>query len=181
MGWRGGTNHGKICWFIYLAPAELVFLTVSFGLIPILIVIVLYCIILRRAIKKVNQLRRATSGEEDPKRGLRVFRGGSTADNIYRSNEEKKGKFGWICCSSRFYNTEGEFCNVTSVYSFAENPMINLPTLLQSHSKNPQNGKQSKSYFSQPAVLQSHGSHTLSQVLCLCTVILNRLLICVKI
>jgi hypothetical protein len=59
-----------------LAPAELVLLTTLIGLIPILIVLILYSIILHRAILKINEMKRATSGTQTS--SLRFFRGGST-------------------------------------------------------------------------------------------------------
>ncbi|KAF2904743.1 hypothetical protein ILUMI_01431 [Ignelater luminosus] len=74
MGWHGDTDNGRVCWFIFLAPKELILLTVIIGSIPILTVIVLYSIILYRAIKKIIQLKEADKGTATES-GLRIFRG----------------------------------------------------------------------------------------------------------
>lgn len=107
MGWRGDTNNGQICWFILLAPRELVLLTTLIGLIPIIVVIILYSIILHRAIKKVNELRRATGGGESSTSNLRFFRGGSSTILDQIENEavmplQRTARRGFFaCCCGR--------------------------------------------------------------------------------
>lgn len=59
FGWRGDTNNGRTCWFIRLAPPELVILTTVVGILPLAVIFVLYSIILYHAIQKVIQLRNA--------------------------------------------------------------------------------------------------------------------------
>ncbi|XP_046627841.1 glucose-dependent insulinotropic receptor-like isoform X2 [Neodiprion virginianus] len=76
------TQNGKKCWFILLAPPGLVLLIVTIGLVPVLMIIVLYGIILYHAIKKVLQLRRADKNRTNENGGrdenLRIFRGGES-------------------------------------------------------------------------------------------------------
>lgn len=92
MGWRGDTDNGRICWFIVLAPPNLVLLTTIIGLIPILIVFILYGIILYHAIRKVMQLKKATENSGGAQAGnLRLFRGGQnnpgSVDNLEEHNQ----------------------------------------------------------------------------------------------
>lgn len=78
MGWRGDTNNGKICWFIIIAPPELVILTTSIGVLPLLLIIVLYSIILYYALRKVVQLKKASERQDGfvGEGNLRIFTGG---------------------------------------------------------------------------------------------------------
>lgn len=57
MGWNGDTNNGKICWFIFLAPKELIFLTMQIGVLPLLVIIILYTIILHRALNMITKFQ----------------------------------------------------------------------------------------------------------------------------
>lgn len=78
MGWYGNTDNGRVCWFIFMAPKELILLTVIVGIVPLLVVIVLYSIILYRALNKIIQLTEAGSSKEmspKPDSALRMFRG----------------------------------------------------------------------------------------------------------
>ncbi|KAL9694066.1 hypothetical protein quinque_013351 [Culex quinquefasciatus] len=78
FGWRGDTEGGRICWFIRLAPPPLVILTTVLGIIPVLVVIVLYSIILHKAIRRVAQLKKASREQQGASLAgnLRLFRGG---------------------------------------------------------------------------------------------------------
>ncbi|XP_055678308.1 5-hydroxytryptamine receptor 1A-alpha-like [Lutzomyia longipalpis] len=76
MGWRGDTDNGRVCWFIVLAPPELVLLTTILGLLPILLVVVLYGIILYHALRRVIELKKATQGVQHGE--LRMHVGAST-------------------------------------------------------------------------------------------------------
>ncbi|KAJ9596058.1 hypothetical protein L9F63_012791 [Diploptera punctata] len=99
-GWTGPTNDGKYCWFIKLAPAELVLITGTIGCFPIVAITVLYSIILYYALKKVERLQKAdyeaslkeakqTSGGE-----LRMFRGGrNNADDPQTGKKYSPKKF----------------------------------------------------------------------------------------
>lgn len=80
MGWYGDTDNGRVCWFILMAPKELILLTVLVGIIPLITVIVLYSIILYRALKKIIQLSDTEMGGESKVAGqsLRIFRGKGT-------------------------------------------------------------------------------------------------------
>jgi hypothetical protein len=107
MGWRGDTDNGRICWFIILAPAELVVLTTVLGLLPILLVIVLYSIILHRALYKVRELKKASTaqGSTTVQGNLRLFRGGNRSmasinDATDESDVEQKPMKTkcWKCC-----------------------------------------------------------------------------------
>lgn len=91
MGWSGPYVNQQ-CWFISLVPPKLILMICLLGLIPILLVIVLYSIILYHAIKKVIQLRKAGQQPADDN-GLRIFRGNSAinipedyvkSENIFR-------------------------------------------------------------------------------------------------
>ncbi|GAB0087509.1 5-hydroxytryptamine receptor 1A-alpha-like [Sergentomyia squamirostris] len=79
MGWRGDTDNGRVCWFIVLAPPELVLLTTVLGLLPILLVIILYGIILYHALRRVIELKKATREQTGVQTGtLRMHVGAST-------------------------------------------------------------------------------------------------------
>lgn len=82
MGWYGDTDNGRVCWFIVLAPKELILLTVIAGIIPLVVVVVLYSIILYRALNKIIQLKEADANIQSPQgneNSLRLFRGGSSS------------------------------------------------------------------------------------------------------
>lgn len=81
FGWHGDTKNGKICWFILLAPKELILLTVILGMIPILTVVILYSIILFHALNKIVQLKNSARAEGTTTSNLRMFRGGTVQEN----------------------------------------------------------------------------------------------------
>lgn len=81
FGWHGNTNNGRICWFILLAPKELILLTVILGMIPILTVVILYSIILFHAIKKIVQLKHSGRAGGATTSNLRMFRGGAVQES----------------------------------------------------------------------------------------------------
>lgn len=103
MGWAGDTKDGKICWFILLAPKNLILLTIIAGGIPLLTVLVLYSVILYHAIKKIITLQRAARAEAQNKvvtteNGLRIFRGktnvsDSETEDTNPSTNPQKGLF----------------------------------------------------------------------------------------
>ncbi|XP_052863453.1 5-hydroxytryptamine receptor 1A-like [Anopheles cruzii] len=77
LGWRGDTDGGRTCWFIRLAPPPLVILTSVTGILPVLLVLILYGIILRKALRRVSQLKKASREMRGVQTGnLRLFRGG---------------------------------------------------------------------------------------------------------
>ncbi|XP_058129567.1 glucose-dependent insulinotropic receptor-like [Anopheles ziemanni] len=78
FGWRGDTDGGRTCWFIRLAPPALVVLTAVTGILPVVLVIILYGIILQKALRRVNQLKKASRELQGVQTGnLRLFRGGT--------------------------------------------------------------------------------------------------------
>uniref|UniRef100_A0A182RTG8 G_PROTEIN_RECEP_F1_2 domain-containing protein n=1 Tax=Anopheles funestus TaxID=62324 RepID=A0A182RTG8_ANOFN len=82
FGWRGDTDGGRTCWFIRLAPPGLVILTAVVGILPVLLVIILYGIILQKALRRVNQLKKASRELRGVQTGnLRLFRGGGGSAN----------------------------------------------------------------------------------------------------
>lgn len=87
MGWSGDTYNGKFCWFIKLLPPKLILMTCIAGVIPIILVIVLYSIILYHAIKKVIHLRSASAPPKNDN-DLRIFRG-RNAVNVDEVENEK--------------------------------------------------------------------------------------------
>lgn len=109
MGWRGDTQDGRICWFILLAPPNLILITAILGLIPIFLVLTLYSIILCKALKKVSELKKATSARgAQSSNNLRIFRGSNVVMNqIERAHSEapltqqqkppKHKIFSWCC------------------------------------------------------------------------------------
>ena len=109
MGWRGDTQDGRICWFILLAPPNLILITAFLGLIPIFLVLILYSIILCKALKKVSELKKATSARgAESSNHLRIFRGSNVVMNqIERAHSEvpltqqqhppKRNIFSWCC------------------------------------------------------------------------------------
>lgn len=111
-----GTMSGDQCWFILL-DAELVLATTTIGTIPIFIVVVLYSIILKTALKKVGELKKATSviftnTIETGDSNLRIFRGSTvdlrqtvdrdqdTAVPLRKHSESKSLRCFWCCSSS---------------------------------------------------------------------------------
>ncbi|XP_049850556.1 glucose-dependent insulinotropic receptor-like [Schistocerca gregaria] len=100
FGWSGNTNNGRVCWFIRM-PAGLVLLVTYLGIIPVITVIILYSIILYRALKKVRQLQRAdeeantngsTQNQRSPKnnaKNMRIFRGGMSTQMEPKSKPKK--------------------------------------------------------------------------------------------
>lgn len=77
MGWIGDTNGGRVCWFVTVVPPELILLTASIGLLPLIVTLVLYGIILYHALQKIVQLKKAAARYSGAQTGqLRVFVGG---------------------------------------------------------------------------------------------------------
>jgi uncharacterized membrane protein len=99
FGWYGDTENGRICWFILLAPRGLILLTVLAGILPILIVVVLYSIILYHAVKKIAHLqdsdnnRNATNSSTN---NLRMFRGRGQVAQTEETNSKKRNIFARI-------------------------------------------------------------------------------------
>lgn len=113
-----GSMTGDQCWFILLNP-ELVLATTTIGTIPIFIVVILYSIILRTALKKVGELKKATSviatnaiETGDNNINLRMYRGSSvdlrqTVDReqestapLRKRSKSKSLRCFWCCSSS---------------------------------------------------------------------------------
>ncbi|XP_044263407.1 5-hydroxytryptamine receptor 1A-like isoform X2 [Tribolium madens] len=91
FGWYGDTDNGRICWFILLAPRNLVLLTVIIGVIPIILVVILYSIILYHAIKNIGRLQKSTNQTNDVTetdlKNLRMYRGRpQTNENLVEKN-----------------------------------------------------------------------------------------------
>lgn len=115
---RGNATEAK-CWFI-LFNKELVLMTTTIGLIPILIVIILYAIILQKALKKVGELKSATSaiavnGFETNGNHLRFFRGSAADvnrtvierdDAIFPLKLQSNLKCFFCCSTSRSFSPE---------------------------------------------------------------------------
>lgn len=59
MGWSRSTDNGRVCWFIIIAPKELMLLTVIVGGICVVIVTILNVLILRKALKSIEHIQRA--------------------------------------------------------------------------------------------------------------------------
>lgn len=80
---RGNMTDDQ-CWFI-LVNAELILATTIIGIVPVFVVVVLYSIILHKALKKVGEMKRATSVvnaangiETGDRNTLRYFRGSAS-------------------------------------------------------------------------------------------------------
>ena len=87
MGWIGDTENGQSCWYIVLAPNELVLLTTSIGILPLIVTIVLYSIILYYALHKIVQIKKASTQEDGLQTtNLRIFKGGRRSGNTSTSN-----------------------------------------------------------------------------------------------
>ena len=77
MGVRNGTDNGRLCWLVILLPPELIIVTTTIGIIPLIVIIVLYSIILKHALNKVAALKLAANNQRGYQSGaLRLFRGG---------------------------------------------------------------------------------------------------------
>ncbi|XP_053698646.1 5-hydroxytryptamine receptor 1A-alpha-like [Sabethes cyaneus] len=113
FGWRGDTDEGRVCWFIRLAPPALVILTATIGVIPLIIVIVLYSIILHKALRRVSQLKKASRDQQGALSGnLRLFRGGAAAASNSNldseqplAEEHSKPRKWYHCCRKRTNKT----------------------------------------------------------------------------
>ncbi|XP_055601421.1 glucose-dependent insulinotropic receptor-like [Uranotaenia lowii] len=92
FGWRGDTDGGRICWFIRLAPPPLVILTTVVGILPVIVVIVLYSIILHKALRRVAQLKKASREQQGATAAgnLRLFRGAGTASNPHLADSPEQ-------------------------------------------------------------------------------------------
>ena len=82
-----GRATGEQCWYI-LFHSEYILMTTIVGCVPVFFVLILYSAILYRALKKVGELKKATS---DPKGSetagkLRFFRG-STANIMHEDKD----------------------------------------------------------------------------------------------
>ncbi|CAH1126673.1 unnamed protein product [Ceutorhynchus assimilis] len=81
MGWSGNSYGGRVCWFITIAPAPLIIITVSIGIIPVIVVIVLYSIILYHALANIRKIQyslytiNSISEKIDSMESLRMFKG----------------------------------------------------------------------------------------------------------
>lgn len=76
MLWNNTTEDGKVCWFVLMAPPNLLLFTAILGCIPVLVVCVLYSIILYNAIKRVIHLKNMDENQTDiTQKRLRTFRG----------------------------------------------------------------------------------------------------------
>lgn len=83
MGYRQNTYNGKLCWFIIIEPPELVLITTTIGLVPLVLVIILYSIILYHALRKISQLKLAAKNRQGTDSGnLRMFRGGTQSSTL---------------------------------------------------------------------------------------------------
>ena len=84
MGWRN-SQIGTFCWLIILEPTGLVLLTVTAGIIPLFLIIILYSVILRRALGKISQMKYSETDKN-----LRYFRGrGGTVNSAKMSQKSK--------------------------------------------------------------------------------------------
>ncbi|XP_062702155.1 5-hydroxytryptamine receptor 1A-like isoform X1 [Aedes albopictus] len=113
FGWRGDTDGGRVCWFVRLAPPALIILTTVVGIIPLIVVIVLYSIILHKALRRVAQLKKASREQQGALAGnLRLFRGGGgtaaaaaarapAAAEQPLSEENRKPTKCFRCCKKR--------------------------------------------------------------------------------
>lgn len=65
MGWSRSTDNGRVCWFIIIAPKGLMLLTIVFGGLSVLVVIILNALILRKALSSINHLKSADQSATD--------------------------------------------------------------------------------------------------------------------
>ncbi|XP_037949872.1 glucose-dependent insulinotropic receptor-like [Teleopsis dalmanni] len=81
MGIRNSTDSGRFCWLIILEPTPLILSTVMVGVMPLFLIIILYGIILKKALGKISEMKSHQNGaitqSDDSKRQLRYFRGNS--------------------------------------------------------------------------------------------------------
>ncbi|KAL5284702.1 GPR119 family protein [Megaselia abdita] len=97
MGIREFTDNGKWCWFIILVPRSLVLVTTSIGLIPLITIIVLYSIILKTALDKISNLKKAARESMGTSVGsLRLFRGGQDRNSVASNMNELNNNGGYI-------------------------------------------------------------------------------------
>lgn len=58
MGWSRDTDNGRVCWFIIIAPKELMLITIITGGFLLIIVTILNILILRKALKSINHIQK---------------------------------------------------------------------------------------------------------------------------
>lgn len=76
----GGVKNNE-CWLVLMAPQGLVITINIIGLIPIVVVVVLYTVILYRALKKIGEIKRTSRGSKNSSSSdLRFFKGRSVGD-----------------------------------------------------------------------------------------------------
>lgn len=92
MGWYGDTDNGRVCWFIMLAPRELIVLTVIIGFIPIFIVVIINSFILRSALKTINRIQRCEQSTvtSTTSENLRISKNTSNLGNDDPQNSRRR-------------------------------------------------------------------------------------------
>lgn len=97
-----GTMNGQRCWFISMLP-EYVLSTTIIGIIPVFVVLILYSFILYQALKKVSDLKKATSSTSgtETANNLRYFRGSTVnleQDLTVSLRDQSKTRRRCLCC-----------------------------------------------------------------------------------
>lgn len=78
MGWGRDTNNGRTCWYIKLAPPNLVALTISTGGVAYFIIIMVHFVLLYYAVRRIMEIsRNGANSSSAAKTGLslRTFLG----------------------------------------------------------------------------------------------------------
>lgn len=130
MGWRDQSEIVGMCVFLVLASSNLILLICFVGLIPIVMVIILYSIILYKALIKVSELRKAKSRlGANSSNNLRIFRGGANQCNNQtapNNTSHKKEPSKWwaikivLCTTGSFFFTWMPFLIVSVMYVFCD-------------------------------------------------------------
>ncbi|XP_055851776.1 glucose-dependent insulinotropic receptor-like isoform X1 [Episyrphus balteatus] len=107
--WQYPMNGGN-CWFLVLVPPKIFLIAVITGMVPILLVLVLYCIILKKALNSRNQINYSLKIHE---RDLRTFHGRKqiTSNCADEDLPTRVRCFGLPCCQKKTLEITPYFCD----------------------------------------------------------------------
>ncbi|XP_055851774.1 glucose-dependent insulinotropic receptor-like [Episyrphus balteatus] len=110
--WQYPMNGGT-CWFTVLVPPKIFLIPVVSGMVPILLVLVLYCIIVKNALNSRNQIKcRPISSPQNYERDLRMFRGREqiTSNCADEDLPSRVRSFGLPCCRRKTLEITPYYC-----------------------------------------------------------------------
>ncbi|XP_055851775.1 5-hydroxytryptamine receptor 1A-like [Episyrphus balteatus] len=110
--WRSPMNN-KICWLVILVPPKVALILPSLGIIPLIIILVLYSIILKNALNSRSRMDCSTVySSNNPDGNLRIYRGQTeiTSNCVNDNPRSKIRSFGLPCCRINTLEITPLFC-----------------------------------------------------------------------